>query len=378
MPWKEESVKEQRIRFVARALSGKETMSGLCREFGISRPTGYLWLGRYLKHRSFQALQEKSRRPNRSPGRSEKRWEEAVEQLSEIYGWGARKLQVRLRQERGIELSVSTVHRILKRRGLLQQKADKKQAPGRFEREVPNELWQMDFKGEYEGANLCYPLTVLDDHSRYSIGVYALESTAYQGVWERLQEMLMQYGVPDEILMDHGVPWWGTATERGWTRLRVNLMEQGIRLCFSGIGHPQTQGKAERFHRTLQEAVRHRGGPPVGMEKWQRLFDEIRREYNEVRPHEALGMQVPASRYRPSAKRYQPNPAEWEYPESMQVHRVGSNGNIRWGGRAYFVSMSLVTRNVGVEKVDDKLLIGYRGHSVREIQIDSGRGRSLI
>ena len=299
MPWKEVGVKDQRISFVARAWGGKESMGDLCQEYGISRPTGYLWVKRFREAGSFQALEERSRRPHRSPNRTPDELEQKVVQARKQYGWGAPKLKVIL-DEMGVDLSKNTIHRILKRKGVVEKKVVQEVATGRFERSQPNELWQMDFKGEYVGEQGdCYPLSILDDCSRFSLGVFALSATSYEQVSSRLQQVFRRYGVPEAMLMDHGVPWWGTATASGLTRLSVGLMEQGIRLYFSGYCHPQTQGKVERFHSTLGQAVRHRGGPRKKLSSWQKLFDEIRHEYNHVRPHEALviggsGPQLPS------------------------------------------------------------------------------------
>ena len=378
MPWKEFGVKDQRISFVARLLGGRDNMSDLCREYEISRPTGYLWVERFHETGSFQALEEKSRRPHRSPKRTPDELEQKVVQARKQYGWGAPKLKIIL-DGAGVDLSKNTIHRILKRRGLVEKKVGQEVATGRFERSQPNELWQMDFKGEYVGEpGDCYPLAILDDCSRFSLGVFALSATSYEQVSACLQQVFRRYGVPEAMLMDHGVPWWGTATVSGLTRLSVDLMVQGIRLCFSGYRHPQTQGKVERFHSTLGQAVRHRGGPRKKLTSWQKLFDEIRDEYNQVRPHEALGMTVPARSYQASQRPYNPKPAPWTYPDRMHPVKVMSNGSISWDRRPHFVSMSLVGRVVGIEVVNNKLLICYRETYIREIDLQSAKGTTLI
>ena len=292
------------------------------------------------------------------------------------YGWGAPKLKVMLGQ--GLELSESTIHRILKRKGLVEKKVAQEGATGRFERSKPNQLWQMDFKGEYVGEQVCYPLSIVDDCSRFSLGVFALSATSYKQVSATLQQVFRTYGVPEAMLMDHGVPWWGSATASGMTRLSVDLMEQGIRLCFSGYCHPQTQGKVERFHSTLAQAVSHRGGPRKKLANWQKLFDEIREEYNHVRPHEALAMGVPAHSYQASQRPYNPKPAPWTYPDRMHPVKVRSNGSISWARLVYFVSMSLVGRVVGMEVLNNKLLVCYRDTYIREIDLRSAEGKALI
>lgn len=187
-------------------------------------------------------------------------------------GWGARKIQVLLRRE-GIELTVSTINRILKRSGLVREEDSREQATSRFERSKPNELWQMDFKGWYEyGGRRCYPLSIIDDHSRYALGLYALESTNGEGVHESLVKTFRSEGLPEEMLMDHGSPWWSTSSGHGLTWVSVEVMKQGIGLIYSGVGHPQTQGKVERFNGTLSAAVRHYGRAEE-LDGWQGLFE---------------------------------------------------------------------------------------------------------
>ncbi len=309
MPWKVKDVMEQRIEFVVRVLQKESTVTQLCEEYGISRPTGYLWLKRYRETGTFLSLCDRSRRPRSSPSRTARGQEERVVQLRRRYGWGARKLKVLLERE-GVGLSERTINRVLRRRGEIRKEDRNRPAVNRFERSRPNELWQVDFKGEYklETGGCCYPLGIIDDQSRYCVGLYDLRRPRYEAVRARLWEAFAEYGVPEGMLFDHGTPWWGTANVLGLTRLGVDLIEQGVRLHWSGIAHPQTQGKVERFFGTLATAVRHRGGPPQAFGQWNGLLDEIRQEYNHVRPHEALGMQVPADRYQASTRRLQRDP----------------------------------------------------------------------
>ena len=294
MTWKVKEVMDQRIEFVARAVSKEKTVSELCQAYGISRTTGHHWIKRYREVGSFAGLREKSRRPHQSPRRTPGWVEHRVLQKRVAHGWGARKLQPLLETE-GVKVSERTINRILKRLGAMRREDCHRPALSRFERERPNELWQMDFKGEYvlRGGKNCYPLSMIDDHSRFSVGLYGLTGTSYQGVRACVIRTFQKYGVPEAMLMDHGVPWWGAANRLGLTRLSVDLMEQGIRLYYSGVGHPQTQGKVERFHRTLSAGIRHRGGPPQQFAQWGPLLKAFREEYNQVRPHEALQMQVP-------------------------------------------------------------------------------------
>jgi transposase InsO family protein len=377
MPWNEVDVQEQRMQFVMRATSGAERLAPLCREFGISRPTGYLWLRRYRQVQSLRALGERSRRPQRSP-RLTATWKQArVVALRRETGWGAKKLHVLLRDEEQLLLPTRTIHRILQRHELLS--ADRHgPAPERFARQEPNELWQMDSKGKYplrDGA--CHPLSIVDDHSRYAVGLYALAALKTELAYPCLVATFRRYGVPTALLMDHGSLWWATSNGWGLTWLSVRLLEQGIRLLYGRVGHPQTQGKVERFHRTLGGELRHRG-VPQWMAEWPPALNEIRQVYNERRPHEALGMQRPAERYRASARAYQEQPAPWEYPSGSDVRRVNANGAIAEEGRKYFVCEALADQWVRVERFDGKLLVSYRHMYIREIDLQTGTTEAFV
>jgi transposase InsO family protein len=287
MPWNEVDVEEQRIRFAVLAERGEHTMAELCREFGISRQAGYKWRQRY-REEGVAGLAERSRRPHGSPEKTPEPIEQrVVEQREKRPDWGARKLQVKLAEE-GVKLPVITIHRILLRRGLVAAEDRIRPALRRFERAEPNELWQMDFKGMpsvWQTAGLT-PLSILDDHSRYLLALRAQQHTKGKPVRETLEEVFTRCGMPRQMLLDHGTPWWNMQGA-GWTRLSVWLMQQGVELRFSGYRHPQTQGKVERMHGSLQRALERRGRPRRG-EDWQSWLDAFREEYNHARPHESL------------------------------------------------------------------------------------------
>jgi len=377
MPWESTDVNDQRVKFVVRAASGKERMSELCREFRISRPTGYRWLGRFEKSRSFTAVVERSRRPAHSPGRTDASKEESVLRLREQYGWGAKKIKVLL-QEEGVQVTVTTINRILKRRGWIHKQDSNAPALKRFERSAPNQLWQMDGKGEYRAQDgKCYPLAILDDHSRYVVGLYALTAFTAEQVYPCLVRTFERYGVPEAMLMDHGTVWWGTANGYGLTWLSVRLIEQGIALCYGRVGHPQTQGKVERLNRTLDEAMMHRG-KPEWMAEWPGALAEFEQVYNEQRPHEALGMKRPVEFYRASTRAYQAQPREWEYDSGSIVQRLNTQGCLYWRGQNWFVCEALAGRRVRVEIVEELLLVSYRHMYVREIDCQQRRSRALV
>jgi len=377
MPWRSVDVSEQRVRFVVRAVDGREPLARLCREFGISRPTGYVWRRRYEQTRTVTALVERSRRPHRTPGRTPEGTEQQVVALREQTGWGAKKLHVVLRDEQGIHVPVRTIHRILERHDLIAEDVHGP-APKTFERSEPNQLWQMDTKGKYplKGGE-CHPLTIEDDHSRYLVGLHALSALTAELAYASLVATFREYGLPEAMLMDHGSLWWATTNGWGLTWLSVRLIEQGIRLYYGRVRHPQTQGKVERLHRTLGEELR-RCGVPERIEQWPGVLEEFRQSYNHRRPHEALGMQRPADRYRPSRRAYQERPRDWEYPEGSEVRPLNTQGSLAEGRQRLFVCQALAERRVRVERFDGKLLVSYRHMYIREIDLASGQSRPLV
>jgi len=365
MPWKTMELREQRVRFVVAAHRREKSMAELCREFDISRPAGYEWLRRY-EQGGVQAIAERSRRPHHSPQRKDSAVEQQVIALRQRYpDWGARKLRVLL-AEQGIELARNTIHRILLRHDLVHPEDRHEPAMQRFERSQPNELWQMDFKGPKLWHQAVGPLSVLDDHSRYLIALQAVGSTRCELVREQLESAFMHCGVPEAMLMDHGVPWWSAQSSGGMTELSLWLMRQGVELHWSRVRHPQTQGKVERFHGELQRALARRRVLVPHVQAW---LDEFRWEHNHVRPHEALGMERPASRWRPSERRYDPQPPRWEYPAGAKVRKVDSQGKLTLAGRNWKISGALAGEWVQVVKLGERAQVYYCSTLVREIDL---------
>jgi transposase InsO family protein len=372
MAWKTMDVQEQRVRFVVAAFRREKALAELCREFGISRPVGYEWLKRY-RQGGVAAIAERSRRPQRSPRRTGEQVEQRVVELRRRYpDWGARKLRVLLQRE-GMELGRNTVHRILLRHHLVHAEDRHEPAVERFERSVPNELWQMDFKGPKLWHQRVGPLSVIDDHSRYVIVLRAVASAHTEQVQEPLVAAFCQHGVPEAMLMDHGTPWWSMRSAGGMTKLSLWLMRQGIALHWSRVRHPQTQGKVERFHGELQRALARRRVLVPDAQVW---LDQFRWEHNHVRPHEALGMQTPASRWRPSVRRYEPNPSRWEYPAGARVLKVDSQGKLTLAGKNWSISDALAGEWVQVLQLEQRLQVYYCTTLIREI--DLGIQRSTM
>jgi len=368
--WKAEDMSEQRVKFAIRASSGKEEMKALCQEFEISRPTGYLWLKRYRECERIGELAELSRRPHQSPNQTGAEQEQRVLALRNQYpDWGARKLMELLKREQ-LELPRITVHRILLRNGLVRDRDRHRAATKRFQREAPNQLWQMDFKGMPDKRMGCLPLVVIDDHSRYLLGLFATTSTQARPVQENLTTVFRRDGLPEAMLMDHGTPWWNMQSAAGWTWLTVWLMRQGIRLHLSGYRHPQTQGKIERCNGSLEAAMAKR--PKPAGQSWRSWLEAYRQEHNHVRPHEALQMDVPAQHWKPSLRAFQPQQQPWEYPDPINVRKVRENGGVSLRGQSYFVSRALIGQNVQLEYLKNRLLVWFCRTLVREFDLQTG------
>jgi transposase len=230
MPWKTMDVREQRVSFVVAASRGEKPFCQLCQEFGISRPTGYVWLARYRRD-GIEGIQERSRRPQHCPQRTAGELERLVVQYRLRYpDWGARKLRIVLAKNEGVVLTRSTIHRILLRYELVYEADRHSEAKLRFERQHPNELWQMDFKGRKGWRGSVGPLSVIDDHSRYVVLLKAVGSALRGPVQEQLEHVFRECGLPEAMLMDHGVPWWSATSPSGFTHFSVWLMKQGIEL----------------------------------------------------------------------------------------------------------------------------------------------------
>ena len=378
MPWLNTRPMDQKIAFISRAVTARRgQLAGLCRQFQISRKTAYKWLKRYQSGESLRALEDRSRRPRSSPRRIRSSLVERILELRKPDGWGARKI-AQLLWEEGAVVSVATVHRTLLRAGVVHRLDQHPPAPGRFERPVPNDLFQADFKGPMGEATMRdEPLTVLDDHSRFALGVFALRDHRHDRVQECFVRVFQEYGLPRQLLLDHGTPWWNNSNGWGLSRLSVFFMQQGIELVFGRVGHPQTQGKIERFHRTLARSMA-RQGLPQKWEQWQARYDGFVHRYNCVRPHEALSMQRPVERYAPSPRPYLPEVAPWKYPEGLEVRRVDGAGPVRIQGRRYFVCEALMHQEVALERIGQTVLVRFRKMYVRELNLRAHTTLSFI
>jgi transposase InsO family protein len=340
MPWEASSVMSLRIEFVLLASAEGANIRTLCRRFGISPTTGYKWLCRYQTE-SFDGLKDQSRRPRNSPRRSSDEVEQLVVKLRHKHpAWGGRKLRAPLEKllQRQVP-AASTITAILHRHQLITPEASEQHQPyQRFEHPHPNDLWQMDFKGHFAlEKGRCYPLTVLDDNSRFATGLVACGNQTTKTVEEALTEVFRRYGLPYRMNMDNGTPWCAyVRAQRHWTQLGLWLLRLGIRVSFSRPHHPQTNGKNERFHRTLKlELLRDHAWR--SLVQCQPEFDRWRDIYNCERPHEALGLATPVSRYQPSVRPFPERLPPIEYPAGEIVRKVEGTGYISFQNHRRFI-----------------------------------------
>lgn len=344
---------ELKAEFVQMADQSNANMSRLCRRFGISRPTGYKWLRRY-RQEGLQGLCERSRRPKNSPNKTA----EPIEQLVVAArrrdpGWGGRKLSCHLtRQAETGAIAIapdqipspSTITRILDRHGMLSDPshASRRGSWTRFERSVPNELWQLDFKGEFRLANqdYCYPLTLVDDYSRFSLAVSACADQKRNTVQQQLRCVFERYGLPQAILCDNGPPWGAGLGWRDWgpfyTGLAVWMMRLGIQVLYGRPNHPQGKGKNERFNGTLQAELLDHEQFADHTQAHGRMA-AWRNRYNTVRPHQALDMAPPASRYQPSQTVFPEQLPPVTYGPEAITRKVTSGGTITFQNHRFTV-----------------------------------------
>lgn len=363
MPWKERTVMSQKLEFV-KAAQSTNNFRALCSQYGITPPTGYKYLNLYLLYGE-TGLRERSRAPRNQPTKTCRELENLIISLRKQYSWGGEKIRTYLINQ-GFDQktmpSEKTIDRILKRNGLItEEESQKHRSWIRFEHEKPNDLWQMDFKGHFQTEDArCHPLTMLDDHSRFCITIKSCGNEATNTVRSHLIDIFREYGLPKRMTMDNGSPW-GYSGRQEHTTLTAWLIQLGIYVSHSRPGHPQTQGKLERFHRTLKLELLSRY-KFMDLEEAQEGFDWWREIYNTERPHAAIENKRPVDKYKRSEKNYPEKLPLIEYDESFVVRKVQCGGFIHLQGKAYRIGAAFRGQPVGIKESENGLFDIYFGH----------------
>ncbi len=366
MPWKATCPMKERMRFISHYLEGELSMSGLCREFGISRKTGYKLVRRYRED-SVDGLKDRSRAPHHHPNAvSDRLVDQIVLARRQHPTWGPKKLRAWLQRTSASQKwpAASTIGDILDRHGLTVPRRRSRKSVQYTEPfigcDYPNAVWSADFKGWFMTGDRvrCHPLTISDNYSRYLFRCQTMLTPDYYHVQPVFEAAFREYGLPVAIRTDNGAPF-ATTTVGGLSRLSIWWLKLGIIPERIMPGHPEQNGRHERMHRTLKHET---ATPP--MRTWrvqQRAFDSFRREYNQDRPHEALGQTTPASLYLASPREYPLIVPEMSYPDDMLIRFVKSQGDISWKSRHVYLSETLAGEPVGLKQINDRYYDIYFG-----------------
>ena len=370
MPWESKTVEELRKEFVF-ASKTTSNFSSLCREFGITRKTGYKWIAR---EEETNDLSDRSHARKNISNKTDRETEELILSVrKDNPAWGGKTIrQVLVNQGYEDLPCVKTCNNILKRNGCVSEEESLKHKPFvRFERDKCNQMWQTDFKGDFAllDGTRCFPLDILDDHSRFSIKIAAKPNTL--GVTDSFREAFYEYGMPDSVLSDNG--WTFRGFRNGYTHFEKWLMNHDILPIHGRIMHPQTQGKIERFHRTMKSEL-------LKQNKFKDIFDadrglqEWRIKYNNIRPHEALNMKCPAEVYVPSDRTYIDNIKKYEYGGQHHVIKVNSWGYVRFNGWQVYLSETMINENIEFRPNPhgDSFFACYRNFKIAEFSNITG------
>lgn len=386
MPWSETSTVDQKRLFVADYQRGSFSMAELCGRYGVSRPTGYKWIERF-EAEGIPGLAERSRRPKSCSHETAIEITEAILDVRRRHPfWGAKKLLTILRRRHPkVDWPArSTVCDLLSRHGMIEKKR-RRQYPGHpgkptASMDAPNDTWCVDYKGEFKTGNgiYCYPLTATDGCSRFLLGCQGLLSTAHETAKPVFRRLFQEYGLPRIIRSDNGVPFATTAIGR-LSRLSIWWIRLGIHPELIEPGCPQQNGRHERMHKTLKQQTTR--PPAATLRGQQRRFDRFRKEFNEERPHEALGQQTPASQYKPSPRALPARLQPIEYPAHFEKRLMSRNGGFRWASRRVPLSHLLEGQYIGLEEVGDGICDVYYSDvrlgqmDERILQVEDALGR---
>ena len=372
MPWECKSVEKLREEFV-NAANNCSNFSSLCREFGITRKTGYKWLNRYIEGNS---LSDRNRKPLNIANKTSEHIEKLIVNIRlDNPGWGAKTIKKVLENQGYNNIPcVKTVNNILKRYNCISEESSLMHMPFvRFQRDKCNQLWQTDFKGEFltKENKYCYPLTIIDDHSRFSIKIIPFERTA-NVVVPSFKIAFEEYGVPEAVLSDNGAQFAGF--RQGYTQFEKWLMNHDVLPIHGRFKHPQTQGKIERFHRTMKdELLRHHVFE--NLEDANNNLQCWRDKYNNIRPHEALGMNCPADIYVPSSRQYIDSVEPYEYGGEYHIIKVNSWGYVRFADWQIYLSETMIGEYIEFRPntEGDSFIACYRNFKIAEFSNETGK-----
>lgn len=373
MPWKKRTEETMRKEFAERVLSAEKSKSALCREYGISRPTGDKWIKRYQQG---EDLTDRSRAPRKRPGQVSPEMEAQIVNMRLKYpATGALKIH-RMMEDEGVEglPCTKTINNIFHRHGLITPAASRAAMPQRrFEKATPNEMWQADFKGHFamKDQERCHPLNILDDCARFCLSCEALPDETFNSVQPVLRRLFREYGLPFSFLCDNGNPW-GTSQSLGFTKLEVWMMELGILVLHGRPLHPQTQGKEERFNRSFTRECLALN-TFTDRRQAQRIFSAYRDFYNTKRPHCSLDMEVPASRYQPSERKYPGRIKAWDYPPECQLCKVKDSGYFNYKGQGFFLSEAFGGKTIAVREshLPGQITLMFRQFRIGRINLET-------
>ncbi len=354
MPWKDTTIMEQKIEFICEWRTGKYTITELCRCFGISRPTAYKIIDRFEKE-GYEGLRELSRKPRGlHPNATDEKVVNSILELKEKHKlWGAKKIWKLLYSDYPDEAipTILTVHNILKKHGLVcPQKRLRRVKPilPIFDPKQCNEVWSADYKGKFLMRNkiYCHPLTIADSKSRFVFTAKGHYKENLKSAKTEFTRVFRKYGIPKQIHTDNGSPFGSVSAIQRFTRLSYWFIELGIMPVFSDPAHPEQNGRHERMHRDLKAACAKPAA--YDLRAQQRRLNLFVKEYNNVRPHEALNMETPASKHDFKTRQFPEKIASFDYEPNMKVYKVTQNGSIRWGAYNWvYLSASLTGKHVG-------------------------------
>jgi transposase InsO family protein len=361
MPWKEINVMDQRTEFIVRVFKQNAPFNSVCQDFGISPKTGYKWLNRFIEE-GIDGLEDRSRRPHRH---SSQLTEDVICRLIKLktahMNWGPKKIADLYAKQYGNGPSRSSVHRVLKKAGLVTRKRRQLVNPSqrlvhRFEAKFPNDIWTVDFKGWWytQDRQRCEPLTVRDDFSRYVLTAVPLKNSRTETVRAEFERLFKVYGLPIVIRSDNGTPFASTQAIFGLSRLSAWFIALGIQLDRIKPGCPYQNGGHERMHRDIRFEVQNvvKGDlehNAASLEIW-------RKNFNEKRPHEALNMKTPSEVYKKSSRKYRGTPDKIDYPLNFVERKVNPIGQIVINSQAFYISASLKGWTVGLKPLNESEL----------------------